>query len=307
MVDKTIIRTNKRENNNPFVMIERAIFENKTLSWKAKGLLGYLLSRPDNWSVCVADLVERSADGRDSCYGAIKELGDAGYIKKEEKPKKAGRFSGYEYVVYEQPLCNTNNVPQDVPPVGKTVSGESVSGKTVSGESDTNNKDLNNKDCTKRKEENAGANVDDQDPGYAKIETKGPHQPYAAFKMFLGWTPEPVTWETTLKKSRHLVKPEQFTDFTLAEFIRKNADGQEKTESRWQGYYVDALARGMLSKPVAQQPRYGRQDYATTSDDPTAKSQPDHKMGEYDEVVKQRVKPEAFKNKMANINNILGK
>lgn len=133
---KTIIRTEKSK-EKPFVMIERIIFEDDGLSWRAKGLLGYLLSRPDNWSVCVADLVNRSTDGRDSCYAALKELGEAGYISKEAKTAEAGRFAGYDYLVHESP-------------VGKTVYGESVSGETVYGKSDTNNSEYNERELKEK-------------------------------------------------------------------------------------------------------------------------------------------------------------
>jgi hypothetical protein len=133
---KTIIRTEKSK-EKPFVMIERIIFEDDGLSWRAKGLLGYLLSRPDNWSVCVADLCNRSTDGRDSCYAALKELGEAGYISKESKKAEAGRFAGYDYLVHESP-------------VGKTVYGESVSGETVYGKSDTNNSEYNERELKEK-------------------------------------------------------------------------------------------------------------------------------------------------------------
>lgn len=147
MNEKNIIRTNKRESEKPFVMIERSIFEATELSWRAKGLLGYLLSRPDDWSVCVADLINRSTDGRDSCYAALKELGDAGYIAKSARPKQAGRFGGFEYVVFEKPV----SVPQDVSPVGKTAYGLPVSGETVSGKTDTTYKDYTNNESTNNK------------------------------------------------------------------------------------------------------------------------------------------------------------
>ena len=137
---KTIIRTEKSK-EKPFVMIERIIFEDDGLSWRAKGLLGYLLSRPDNWSVCVADLVNRSTDGRDSCYAALKELGEAGYISKAAKTAEAGRFAGYDYLVHESP-------------VGKTVYGESVSGETVYGKSDTNNSKYNEKELNEKESNN---------------------------------------------------------------------------------------------------------------------------------------------------------
>lgn len=146
MSTKSIIRAAKNS-DNPFVMIQRAIFENPELSWKAKGLLGYLLSRPDNWSVRVADLVNRSTDGRDACYSALKELGDAGYITKHESESEGGRFAGFDYVVHESPVGKSAG--SEPSPVGK--SARSPVGKSVSGKSDTNNKEVTNNELNKNK------------------------------------------------------------------------------------------------------------------------------------------------------------
>jgi hypothetical protein len=74
------------------------------------------------------------------------------------------------------------------------------------------------------------------------------------YEMFIGWKPEPVTWIQTLQVSQHLVKPEQFTDYTLAEFIRSNIGKDEKTENDWQRFYVNAVARGYV-KPIADKPK----------------------------------------------------
>jgi len=71
------------------------------------------------------------------------------------------------------------------------------------------------------------------------------------FPITQDWKPEPETWAATLKVSQHLVKPDQFTDYTLAEFIRSNVGKDEKTENDWQRFYVNAVARGYV-KPIAQ-------------------------------------------------------
>ena len=72
------------------------------------------------------------------------------------------------------------------------------------------------------------------------------------YEMFAEWSPEPLTWAQTLKLSSHLVKPEQFTDYTLLEFIRSNFGKGEKMESDWQKFYVNAIARGYI-KPEGQE------------------------------------------------------
>lgn len=79
-MSKNIVRTSKRE--NPFVMIDHRPLNDDNLSWQAKGLLAYLLSKPDNWIVIVADLVKRATNGRDSVNSILKELEQKGYIER---------------------------------------------------------------------------------------------------------------------------------------------------------------------------------------------------------------------------------
>jgi hypothetical protein len=104
---KTIFRTMK-DKENPFVMIDRRPLENPDLSWKAKGILSYLLSRPDNWTVQIGDLVKRSTDKAFAIRGAIRELIDAGHIyRREERDPKTGRFLRYVLEVYELPFTGS--------------------------------------------------------------------------------------------------------------------------------------------------------------------------------------------------------
>jgi len=72
------------------------------------------------------------------------------------------------------------------------------------------------------------------------------------YSLFDEWKPEPELWKETLKRSAHLVKPEQFTKYTLLEFIRLNVGKDEKMESEWQKFYVNAIARGYI-KPEGQE------------------------------------------------------
>lgn len=98
----SIVRVEKRE--YPFVQIDKEPLKDAGLSWKAKGLLAYLLSRPDDWEVHPKQLQGVSTDGRDATYAALRELGEAGYIEKQQRRGEDGHFTGTEYVVYERPL-----------------------------------------------------------------------------------------------------------------------------------------------------------------------------------------------------------
>ena len=96
------------------------------------------------------------------------------------------------------------------------------------------------------------------------------------FEMFVGWKPEPQTWANKLSASQHRVKPEQFTDYIISEFIRKNIGSESKTEHQWQGYLIEAVIRGYIkpegqeSKPTNQpkQPEFTPPVYKNWSDEP---------------------------------------
>ena len=72
----SIIRS-KRQSN--FTIIDNRVFADNCLSFAAMGLLGYLLSKPDNWTVNIAQLVEVTHDTakhlrRDGVSAVMKEL-----------------------------------------------------------------------------------------------------------------------------------------------------------------------------------------------------------------------------------------
>ena len=109
---KTIFRTAKRE--NPYAQIDKTVLNDQRLSWKAKGLMAFLLSKPDNWEINVQNLIRQSTDGKEAVYSGIKELGNFGYIVRVES-RNQGRFARIEYLIYENPqLINPQN-PADFP------------------------------------------------------------------------------------------------------------------------------------------------------------------------------------------------
>ena len=89
---------------------------NDMLSWEAIGLLAYLCSKPDDWEICIQQLINQSKktphpSGRDKTYRILKELQAAGYVHKQ-KARRGGRFTGIEYVVSPTKLAQfTQNPP----------------------------------------------------------------------------------------------------------------------------------------------------------------------------------------------------
>lgn len=140
-----IIRSNKRE--NPYAMIDKYGLEDERLSWKAKGLLAYLLSKPDDWKIYVTELANHAKDKKDSIRAGIKELTECGYISMTRIRDEKNRFKGVQYVVYERPVSIT---PQTHFPYTENPHAEKPdTGKPYTENPPLLSNDLTNNDLTK--------------------------------------------------------------------------------------------------------------------------------------------------------------
>lgn len=132
-----VFRVYKESGN--FVTVHKSFIHDENLSWKAKGILLYLLSRPDDWQIYETELVRHSTDGLSGLKTGIKELEKVGYIQRTRKRDDKGRLKEYEYAVYEKPIhIRFSNV-------GKTYIGKTNVGKShTTNNNSTNNKNTNN-------------------------------------------------------------------------------------------------------------------------------------------------------------------
>lgn len=73
------------------------------LSFKAKGILAYLLSKPDNWRCVPKDLATNSCDGQKAIYSGLKELRSEGYMIKRPVRDKCNVIVSWEEVLFETP------------------------------------------------------------------------------------------------------------------------------------------------------------------------------------------------------------
>lgn len=141
-----VFRVYKETGN--FVTVHKNFIHDDNLSWKAKGILLYLLSRPDDWQIYESELVRHSTDGLSGLKTGIKELEKVGYIQRTRKRDDKGRLKEYECAVYEKPNhIRFSNV------------GKTYIGKTYVGESHTTNNNSTNNDLTNNKNTN---NVTDE-------------------------------------------------------------------------------------------------------------------------------------------------
>lgn len=96
-----IYRVKKNKN---YVVLNRTALNDERLSWKAKGIIAYMLSMPDDWKFYIEEIASHAKDGVDSLRSGIKELSKYGYVKRfpirDEKTKK---IIEWETVIYESP------------------------------------------------------------------------------------------------------------------------------------------------------------------------------------------------------------
>lgn len=96
----TVIRT-KHNSQSAYFCMSTAAVQDETLSWEARGVLAYLLSKPSDWKVLITDLKQKC--GKDKVYRILKELEDAHYLRKEQRRRADMTFEPIEYRVYESP------------------------------------------------------------------------------------------------------------------------------------------------------------------------------------------------------------
>ncbi|MDR2833471.1 MAG: conserved phage C-terminal domain-containing protein [Streptococcaceae bacterium] len=76
----------KKRTRNEFTQIANAAAKDKDLSWKARGILLYLMSLPDSWEIYLEEISKHSnSDGYTAFRSGIKELENLGYFKTTKK------------------------------------------------------------------------------------------------------------------------------------------------------------------------------------------------------------------------------
>lgn len=93
-----------RKLTNKFTPISNNLLADKRLSWKARGLLGYMLSMKEDWQFYTAELATHSdKDGISSVRTGIQELEKVGYLKRVQPHGDHGKFDTLEWVLTDIP------------------------------------------------------------------------------------------------------------------------------------------------------------------------------------------------------------
>ena len=128
------------EKNKNYTSMANYHFYDKSLSWKAKGILSNMLSLPEDWDYSLAGLSTLSSDGMSATRSAIKELEEHGYLIR--KPiRRDGKIADWEYLIFEKPQAEN-----------LLVENQQIENRTQLNTNILNNKELNtNESSTKEK------------------------------------------------------------------------------------------------------------------------------------------------------------
>jgi hypothetical protein len=99
------IRVAKRQR---FVRIDSRSVNDATISFRARGVLAWLLEKPDDWSASIEAIARQGTEGREAVATALRELESGGYIVRRKWRGDDGKYHA-ECVVFEHPSFATDH------------------------------------------------------------------------------------------------------------------------------------------------------------------------------------------------------
>src|SRR5947199_8753899 len=86
-----------------FTMIDNTLLSELRISAKAKGIVCYLLSKPEGWRVRMKDLEQHFSDGPTALRSGLQEIYKFGYGCIQNKKDEKGKITGRVIHIAEEP------------------------------------------------------------------------------------------------------------------------------------------------------------------------------------------------------------
>lgn len=159
-----LIRTQKTPGD--WFMLHKQPVENDQLSWKAKGLLAYLMSKPSGWEIRMHDLVKHATDGESAVRSGLRELEIGGYlVRRREHDEETGHFRWIS-LVYETPAAEEMRSHPDDRKHAPSPSGDfpQMDNPLLDNRQSNNNDSTNNESSKETTAADAAAPFEEQFP-----------------------------------------------------------------------------------------------------------------------------------------------
>lgn len=102
MPTEKTIKIHRGNEDDPNFVSPRSAPQDRSLTWEARGMLWYLLSKPGDWEVRPLDLQQQC--GKNRAYKILNELIQHQYIQRIYHRDEKGRIEDIEYMVYSKPV-----------------------------------------------------------------------------------------------------------------------------------------------------------------------------------------------------------
>lgn len=132
------------EKNKNYTVMANYHLRDKELSFKAKGLLSYMLSLPEDWDYSLNGLASVGKEGIKAIKNIISELKGHGYLKINKIRKENGQYQ-YEYLIRE--------IPEGIEPEYQkeyAVKGESEKGIQINTNKQNTKEQIDKEDKSKK-------------------------------------------------------------------------------------------------------------------------------------------------------------
>lgn len=107
------MRVHFPDNFTGFAQVPNQLLEDERISWRAKGVHGYLLSRPENWETDADRIAAAGKEGREAVRTAMRELETYGWIARPRRQDPETGHWSTDLNVYRVPQAKDVQVPLD--------------------------------------------------------------------------------------------------------------------------------------------------------------------------------------------------
>lgn len=124
----------RRKHNASWTVVPNETIDDERLPFENLGLLLYLLRKPDNWTVHLTQLRQRSGLGREKMQQLMRQLIELGYaVRQRNRDAGTQQFGSWEYVIFDHPQ-GMNEPETEIPSVESergATDGKAGDGKPV--------------------------------------------------------------------------------------------------------------------------------------------------------------------------------
>lgn len=250
-----IVRVIKDRN---FTVIDNRYLRRNDLSWRAKGILTYILSLPDDWVININEIQTHATEGSTAFRSGWNELKDKGYVARYAvKDKKTKKILRWETIVRENVDLSINEPLVDFPQVEKPqvekpqVENQKLQSTYITNNLDKQNTNSNNSQQSQKRYADDSQYMKAAVYLFEKIKERLPNKkepdfqnwadevrktveldgvPIERYKQVLDWSQNDDFWQANILSTNKLRK--QF-DTIYLQMQRDSKQSTSKVDGNW--------------------------------------------------------------------------